>query len=154
MTIQITQPEIEALINHRLETGAFRDAEDVILQAFKSSEPSARATNRTRADAIERLRLSVKARAFTRRDEDTSICRVRRVRERQDALYIELALRVEPLLVSSGPQTQLGASLIYAQVVFFGFDSARCRASHEGAKGGVVNRRLCCASRYGIRDSD
>jgi hypothetical protein len=39
MTIQITQPEVEALINQRLQSGAFKDAEDVILQALQSSRP-------------------------------------------------------------------------------------------------------------------
>lgn len=38
MTIQITRPEIETLINQRLECGGFKDAEDVIFQALKSSE--------------------------------------------------------------------------------------------------------------------
>ncbi len=33
MTIQITKPEVEALINQRLQSGGFKDAEDVILQA-------------------------------------------------------------------------------------------------------------------------
>ncbi len=37
MTIQITKPEVEALINQRLQSGKFRDAEDVILQALQSS---------------------------------------------------------------------------------------------------------------------
>jgi hypothetical protein len=42
MTIQITKPEVEALINQRLKSGGFKDAEDVILQALQSSpsEPS------------------------------------------------------------------------------------------------------------------
>jgi hypothetical protein len=42
MTIQITKPEVEALINQRLKSGGFEDAEDVILQALQSSpsEPS------------------------------------------------------------------------------------------------------------------
>jgi hypothetical protein len=40
MTIQITRPEVEALINERLQSGAFRDAEDVILQALRSSPPT------------------------------------------------------------------------------------------------------------------
>ena len=40
MTIEITRPEVEALINQRLESGSFRDAEDVILQALQSSTPS------------------------------------------------------------------------------------------------------------------
>ena len=41
MTIQITTPEVEALIQQRLRGGAFKDAEDVIRQALQSSpEPS------------------------------------------------------------------------------------------------------------------
>ncbi len=40
MTIQITRPEVEALINQRLQSGAFRNAEDVILQALQSSPPT------------------------------------------------------------------------------------------------------------------
>jgi hypothetical protein len=39
MTIEITKPEAEALINERLQSGAFVDAEDVILQALRSSSP-------------------------------------------------------------------------------------------------------------------
>jgi Arc/MetJ-type ribon-helix-helix transcriptional regulator len=37
MTIRITRPEVEALINQRLQSGAFKDAEDVILQALQAS---------------------------------------------------------------------------------------------------------------------
>ncbi len=44
MTIQITKPEVEALINQRLQSGAFKDAEDVILQALQCLRPKARAT--------------------------------------------------------------------------------------------------------------
>ena len=40
MNIQITRPEVEALINQRLQSGAFTDAEDVILQALQSSPPT------------------------------------------------------------------------------------------------------------------
>jgi hypothetical protein len=43
MTIQITKPEVEALINQRLQSGAFRDAEDVILQALQAAGPARRA---------------------------------------------------------------------------------------------------------------
>ena len=39
MTIQITRPEVEALINQRLQSGWFKDAEDVILQALQASPP-------------------------------------------------------------------------------------------------------------------
>jgi hypothetical protein len=40
-TIQITTPEVEALINQRLQTGGFKDAEDVVFQALQSSPPTA-----------------------------------------------------------------------------------------------------------------
>jgi Arc/MetJ-type ribon-helix-helix transcriptional regulator len=55
VTIQITKPEVEALINRRLETGSFKDAEDVILQALKSSEAETQGTDEKRSDAIDRL---------------------------------------------------------------------------------------------------
>jgi hypothetical protein len=44
MTIQITKPEVEALINQRLQTGGFKDAEDVVFQALQASPPTAAAT--------------------------------------------------------------------------------------------------------------
>ncbi len=56
MTIQITRPEVEALIKRRLETGAFKDAEDVILHALRCSESEVRKTQEKRHEAIERLR--------------------------------------------------------------------------------------------------
>jgi len=40
MTIQITRPEVEAIINQRLQSGAFKDAEDVILQALQACPPA------------------------------------------------------------------------------------------------------------------
>ena len=52
MTIQITRPEVEMLINRRLETGAFSNAEDVILDALKSSEPEVQAADEQRREAI------------------------------------------------------------------------------------------------------
>ncbi len=55
MTIQITRPEVEALIKRRLETGAFKDAEDVILQALRSSEGEG-GNEEARREAIERLK--------------------------------------------------------------------------------------------------
>ncbi|HTU44870.1 MAG TPA: hypothetical protein VMF91_07400 [Bryobacteraceae bacterium] len=41
MTIEIHQPEIEALIQQRLQTGAFHDVEDVLLHALRTSKPPA-----------------------------------------------------------------------------------------------------------------
>ena len=56
MTIQITRPEIEALIKERLQSGQFKDAEDVILQALRSSGTATAEFEEQRRDAIERLR--------------------------------------------------------------------------------------------------
>lgn len=55
MTIQITRPEVEALIHQRLKTGTFKDAEDVILQALKASESKGQDAVERKA-AIERLK--------------------------------------------------------------------------------------------------
>jgi Arc/MetJ-type ribon-helix-helix transcriptional regulator len=56
VTIQITRPEVEALIKRQLETGAFKDAEDVILQALRSVESEERRTREERHAAIEGLK--------------------------------------------------------------------------------------------------
>ncbi|HEX3681735.1 MAG TPA: hypothetical protein VHU83_04265 [Bryobacteraceae bacterium] len=55
MTIRITRPEVEALINRRLETGSFKDVEDVILHALKSSQAEHQQTDDERTEAIDRL---------------------------------------------------------------------------------------------------
>ncbi len=55
MTIQITRPEVEILINRRLQNGPFKDAEDVILDALQSSEPKTQGTDEKRREAIARL---------------------------------------------------------------------------------------------------
>jgi hypothetical protein len=49
MTIQITKPEVDTLINQRLQTGGFKDAEDVVLQALQFSPPTAATTPRPSA---------------------------------------------------------------------------------------------------------
>jgi len=56
MTIEITKPETEALIDQRLRSGGFSDAEDVILQALKSSRPVQPEAQEERIAAIERLK--------------------------------------------------------------------------------------------------
>jgi Arc/MetJ-type ribon-helix-helix transcriptional regulator len=56
VTIQITRPEVQALIERRLETGSFKDAEDVILQALKLSETEPDLTDERRLAAIARLK--------------------------------------------------------------------------------------------------
>jgi len=54
MAIEITQPEVEALIRERLESGAFKNAEEVILHALRSSEHE----HLTGADLIHALQAS------------------------------------------------------------------------------------------------
>jgi hypothetical protein len=39
MTIEIHQPELEALIEQRLQSGAFHNVEDVLLHALRTSDP-------------------------------------------------------------------------------------------------------------------
>jgi hypothetical protein len=59
MTIQITKPEVEALINQRLQSGAFEDAEDVILQALRSFPaklPSTPQPDRSLQEVFEAVR--------------------------------------------------------------------------------------------------
>ncbi len=65
MTIQITRPEIEALIRERLATGAFKDEEDVILAALESSAHRERARAARRQSAIARLRTFGKERGLS-----------------------------------------------------------------------------------------
>lgn len=55
MTVEITRPEIEELINQRLQTGAFRDAEDVILNALQASLPAKPEADATAAKDIVEL---------------------------------------------------------------------------------------------------
>lgn len=41
MTIEISSPEVEAIILQRMRSGEFSNAEEVILHALRSSEPKA-----------------------------------------------------------------------------------------------------------------
>ena len=59
MTIQITKPELEALINQRLQSGAFKDAEDVILTALQflpPKPPGAADSGRSLREVFETVR--------------------------------------------------------------------------------------------------
>ncbi len=51
MTIEITSPDVEALIQQRMRTGAFKSPEDLIRAALRSSAPE----TRTGADLIAAL---------------------------------------------------------------------------------------------------
>jgi len=53
MTILITKPEVEALINQRLQTGRFKDAEDVVLQALSASVIAANGSDRATIRAAD-----------------------------------------------------------------------------------------------------
>jgi hypothetical protein len=47
MTIEIQRPELEALIRERMESGAFQNVEDVLMQALKASPANSPAGCRT-----------------------------------------------------------------------------------------------------------
>jgi adenosine/AMP kinase len=42
VTLEITSPDVEALIRQRMEAGFFKTAEDLIREVLKSSEPDTR----------------------------------------------------------------------------------------------------------------
>lgn len=52
MTIEITKPEVEALILQRMKTGAFVSPEDVILHALRTS-PSEKRTGAALIAALQ-----------------------------------------------------------------------------------------------------
>ena len=59
MTIEIHRPELEALIRERLNSGAFQNAEDVIMQALRSApaaEPPHRRTGQELIDLCAKVR--------------------------------------------------------------------------------------------------
>jgi hypothetical protein len=56
MTIQITKPEVEAIIKQRLQSGGFKDAEDVIFHALQASDNPSADFEQRRGEAIQRLR--------------------------------------------------------------------------------------------------
>jgi hypothetical protein len=51
MTIEITNPDVEALIRQRMEAGLFKTPEDLIREVLRSSGPD----TRTGADLIEAM---------------------------------------------------------------------------------------------------
>lgn len=56
MTIQITRPETEALINRQLRTGEFQNPEDVIyhaLQCLPAEAPVSAGSGRSAKDMVE-----------------------------------------------------------------------------------------------------
>ena len=56
MTIEITRPEVEAMIRERLESGRFKDAEDVVREALVlSPKPPRKHTQEERSAAINSL---------------------------------------------------------------------------------------------------
>jgi hypothetical protein len=58
MTIEITRPEVQALIHQRLEAGGFATPEDVIFEALQEFHPKRAhsAGKRTLADTFSKIR--------------------------------------------------------------------------------------------------
>ena len=55
MTIHITRPEVEALIKERLQSGSFKDAEDVILHALQDSTPKPQTSATHPAKSLQQI---------------------------------------------------------------------------------------------------
>ena len=62
MPIEIQKPELEALIQERMKTGAFQTVEDVLIQALKSSPPGnqERISPNSSLVSIARVRLATR----------------------------------------------------------------------------------------------
>ncbi|RXH54176.1 hypothetical protein [Granulicella sibirica] len=59
MTIEIHQPELEAMIQQRIDSGAFQNVEDVLLHAMKAlPAASARASSSTGAKLVAAMQSS------------------------------------------------------------------------------------------------
>jgi hypothetical protein len=62
MTIEIDEPELEALIQERMKSGHFQSVEEVLIQALKAAPPamvsSSAANGHTGADLIAAMQAS------------------------------------------------------------------------------------------------
>ena len=58
MTIEIRKPELEALINERLRSGALEDVEDVLMQALRGSPIPVQKETRTGAVLVAAMQAS------------------------------------------------------------------------------------------------
>ena len=58
MTIEIHKPELEALINERLRSGAYEDVEDVLMQALRGSSMPVQKETRTGAALVAAMQAS------------------------------------------------------------------------------------------------
>jgi hypothetical protein len=55
LTIEIHRPELEALIRERMDSGAYQNVEDALMQALKSSQPAPEAIERRRPEGRKSL---------------------------------------------------------------------------------------------------
>jgi hypothetical protein len=58
VTIEIVEPEIEAIIRQRLATGAFEGVEDVVAHALRSLPPAEQRTGFTAAELLAIMQAS------------------------------------------------------------------------------------------------
>lgn len=52
MTIEIRRPELEALIQEWMQSGAFQDVEDALMQALRASSPPEKKDHGRRAEGL------------------------------------------------------------------------------------------------------
>ncbi len=58
MTIEIHKPELEALIMERLQSGQFKNIEDILMQALQVTPVSPKKETRTGADLVAAMQAS------------------------------------------------------------------------------------------------
>jgi hypothetical protein len=75
MTIEIHQPELEALIQQRMASGAFHDVEEVLIYALKSAPPTDRAAQGQESRKVTLEEMFAKARGLLTEEEAGTLFR-------------------------------------------------------------------------------
>jgi len=73
MTIEIHQPELEALIQQRMASGAFHDVEEVLIYALKSAPPPNRAAQGQESERETLEEMFAKARGLLTEEEAATL---------------------------------------------------------------------------------
>jgi hypothetical protein len=76
MTIEIHQPELEALIQQRMATGAFVDIDELLTRAISALEVPAASTSDAKSKSLEEVFESARG-LLTDEEVDTLFCRQR-----------------------------------------------------------------------------
>lgn len=73
MIIEITSPDVEALIHQRMQTGAFNSPEDVVRAALRLSGPDAKPAENASGTGQELLDIGARVRGLLTNEEVDSL---------------------------------------------------------------------------------